>query len=81
MSDSKSPTPDSVRSDVLADHITGLERARNSRDLHTVALYEARAAVARRFPGCQNAILNTDSASNWDNGRLVQDEYTARKPK
>jgi len=81
MSDSKAPTPDSVRGEILADHTAGLERARNSGDLHTVALYEARAAVAERFPGCQNAILNTDSAANWDTGRLVGDEYTARKPK
>lgn len=81
MSDSKSPTPDSVRTKILAEHERGKADAKRRVDLHTHALYEAREAVAERFPGCQNAILNTDSAANWDTGRLVQEEYTARKPK
>jgi hypothetical protein len=81
MSDSKAPTPDSVRAEIRAEHEQGKAAAKRHCDLHTHALYEAREAVAAAYPGCQNAILGTDSAMNWDNGRLVQAEYAARKPK
>lgn len=81
MSDSKAPTPDSVRSAIWDAHNTGLKSAIRNQDPYTVALYEAREAVAEAYPGCQNAILSRDTMLNWDSGRLVQDEYNKRKPK
>ena len=81
MSDSKAPTPDSVRSEIRAEHEQGKAAAKRSCDLHTHALYEAREAVAEAYPGCQNAILSSDGRLNWDGGQLVQAEYAKRKPK
>lgn len=81
MSDSKAPTPDSVRAEIWEAHEDGLRRARGGGALHVVALYEAREAVAKAYPGCQNAILSGDGMLNWDSGSLVQAEYNKRKPK